>query len=113
MGCRCDNGKIISSSEKKCNGRDDCGDNSDEQGCGELRCGLYLLVIQVNVKFYCRVHVCKPEQNLASFPGFRLFSTLLFILQAMIKAWGGLGTRLNRTSPYTMVEYIIMLTINN
>ena len=32
----CDNGQCVRESNK-CNGRDDCGDNSDEQNCGIYR----------------------------------------------------------------------------
>ena len=32
---KCDNGKCVTSSYQ-CDNKDDCGDNSDEQGCGEL-----------------------------------------------------------------------------
>ena len=39
-GCKrneftCNNGKCISETQK-CNQKDDCGDGSDEQGCGNL-----------------------------------------------------------------------------
>ena len=32
---KCDNGKCLASN-RQCDNYDDCGDNSDEQGCGEL-----------------------------------------------------------------------------
>ena len=31
----CDNGYCVTGSDQ-CDNEDDCGDNSDEQGCGEL-----------------------------------------------------------------------------
>ena len=34
---KCDNGDCVDE-DYECDGTDDCGDNSDEEGCGRLKC---------------------------------------------------------------------------
>ena len=83
----CDNGPCLLLS-KRCNNRDDCGDNSDEQGCpsGEYNC------YSIYVTWHRKINHFDIFVKVV----FILFSGTKYVLQLIIQSCSGLSHRIGK-----------------